>query len=233
VERYKQPTRAIPRGRDSVPHVFVETNWLFAYAAPAHHQVPAAVDLLERAKNGEFALHMPYLCIGEARQAIRSKCQPRTEADAFRRFLKHETANGALTDEHAVITRTVLDKFESAIKNALDKLDAQLESIAALAHLHTFALDEQMLARCTQLALEGITRDPFDQAILAGIVVSAERLWAAGEEGLSFCEADNDLQPWDRRGGSRPDLKTLYDGAHLWVYGDFTLSQPTRRPGFR
>jgi hypothetical protein len=42
-----------------MPHVFVESNWLFAFAAPAHHQVPAAAELLERARLGEFTLHMP------------------------------------------------------------------------------------------------------------------------------------------------------------------------------
>jgi predicted nucleic acid-binding protein len=44
-------------------HVFVETNWLHAYAAPAHHKVPAAVALLERAQRGEFMLHIPNVSI--------------------------------------------------------------------------------------------------------------------------------------------------------------------------
>ena len=52
------------------PHIFVETNWLFAYAAPAHHQVPAAAELLDRARRGEFTVHMPNICLGEARQAF-------------------------------------------------------------------------------------------------------------------------------------------------------------------
>ena len=215
-----------------MPHVFVETNWLFAYAAPAHHQVPAAAELLERARNRDFTLHMPYLCIDEARQAIRTKCQPRKEADALRRFLQHATTNDTVTGEHAAIARTILDQYESSIRNDLDNLDQQLQATAALPHLHTFALDDIMLARCTRLALDGTAKDPFDQAILAGIIVTAERLWAEGEQALSFCEADNDLQPWDKRGGPKPELKALYDNAHVWVYGDFTLSQPARRAGF-
>ena len=36
-------------------HVFVETNWLHDYAAPAHHKVPEAVTLLERAQRGSVA----------------------------------------------------------------------------------------------------------------------------------------------------------------------------------
>ncbi len=27
-------------------------------------------------------------------------------------------------------------------------------------------------------------------------------------------------------------LRKLYDDAHLWVYGDFTLKYPARRAGF-
>jgi hypothetical protein len=50
-----------------------------------------------------------------------------------------------------------------------------------------------MLDRATKLALAGIAPKPFDHAILAGILVAAERLWATGERTLSFCEADTDL----------------------------------------
>ena len=51
-------------------HVFVETNWLHDYAAPAHHKVPEAVRLLERAQQGEFIVHIPNVSFAEARQSI-------------------------------------------------------------------------------------------------------------------------------------------------------------------
>jgi hypothetical protein len=89
-----------------------------------------------------------------------------------------------------------------------------------------------MLARSTELALAGIELIPFEQAIPAGVLVSAARLWNAGERGISFCEADSDLQPWDRYGLAKPPLKDAYDQAHVWVYRDFTLTEPRRRPGF-
>jgi hypothetical protein len=47
-------------------HVFVETNWVFDYAAPGHHKFLGAVTLLERARNGELQLHLPALCLTEA-----------------------------------------------------------------------------------------------------------------------------------------------------------------------
>ena len=89
-----------------------------------------------------------------------------------------------------------------------------------------------MLDRVTQLALQGIAQKPFDHAILAGVLVGAERLWNGGERGLSFCEADSDLQPWDKQARPKQPLKDAYDRAHLWVFSDFTLSHPPRKPGF-
>jgi hypothetical protein len=215
-----------------VPHVFVETNWLFGYAAPAHHQVPAAAELLERARRGEFTLHIPNCCLGEARKAILAKCQPRSEANAIRRFLAQAESVGHIAKADASIARTLLDRYERSIKHDLDGLDFSLKALATLPCIEIFGLDDAMLTRSTELALAGITLKPFDQAILAGILVSAARLWNAGERALSFCETDSDLQPWDRDGRAKPPLRDTYDQAHVWVYGDFTLTEPQRRPGF-
>lgn len=215
-----------------MPHVFVESNWLFGYAAPAHHQVPAAVDLLERARNDEFTLHMPNCCIGEAKNAILAKCQPRNEATAIRRFLGQAEVLNEISKHDATITRDLLDRYERTIRQELDHLNERILTLARLACIEIFALDDAMLARSTDLALAGIVLRPFDQAILAGVLVRAARLWKAGERALSFCETDSDLQPWDREGRAKPALKSAYDDAHVWVYGDFTLTQPERRLGF-
>jgi len=59
-----------------IRHLFVETNWLHGYAAPAHHKVPDAVTLLERAQRGEFILHIANVSFAEARHSIHAKCQP-------------------------------------------------------------------------------------------------------------------------------------------------------------
>jgi len=58
-----------------IRHLFVETNWVHDYAAPAHHKVPAAFTLLERAQRGDFILHIPNVSFAEARQSIQTKCQ--------------------------------------------------------------------------------------------------------------------------------------------------------------
>src|SRR5258708_27466370 len=214
------------------PHIFVETNRLFAYAAPAHHQVPAAAELLDRARRGEFTVHMPNICLGEARQATLTKCQPGHEANALRRFLTWGLPAGHVTEADAATARVILSKYESSIKQDLDNLDNTLRTLAGLPCIDVFGLDDTMLDRATALALAGIAPKPFDHAILAGILVNAQRLWERGERDLSFCEADADLQPWGRYGDVKPELRAAYDQAHVWVYGDFTLTQPIRPPDF-
>jgi hypothetical protein len=193
-----------------VPHVFVESNWLFAYAAPAHHQIRAAVELLDRARQGEFTLHLPNLCLGEAREAILAKCQPRKEATALRQFLSWSEPAGIVTHADAVTTRATVEKFENSVKRDLGKLDAVFQELAEAPHVRIFGLDEQMLQRATRLALDGIAMQPFDQAILASVLVRSSQLWDAGERRISFRETDADLKPWDKYGtGTKSPLSGL------------------------
>lgn len=213
-------------------HVFVESNWLFAYAAPAHHKSPDAVELFERAGRGEFMLHMPNICIGEARQAIRAKCQPRNEVNAVRRFVSWAEPARIISERDAASTKDTLEKYRQNIERELGKLDDIFRDLAQLSYFKIFALDDEMLDLSTKLALDGIAMNPFDHAILAGVLVSSSRLWAAEERGISFCERDADLQPWDRDGQVKPLLQAAYDRAHLWVYGDFTLVWPERDVDF-
>lgn len=97
-------------------HVFVESNWVFGYAAPAHHKAPGAVALLERSREGELRMHLPAPCITEARRPILSKCQPRQEADAIRRFLLRAKAEQTISHQQERITSQVLDRFEQQVR---------------------------------------------------------------------------------------------------------------------
>jgi hypothetical protein len=169
-----------------MPHVFVESNWLFAFAAPAHHQVPAAAELLDRARQGEFTVHMPNACIGEARQAILTKCQPRKKADAIRRFLSWSEPAGYVTVADAVVARGILNKYENSVKSALDDLDTTLRQLAELPYVKVFGLDDNMLDLATKRALDGVSHKPFDHAILASVLVRSSRLWDEVNEESHF-----------------------------------------------
>ena len=89
-----------------------------------------------------------------------------------------------------------------------------------------------MLDRAVVLSTLELALKPFDQAILAGVLVRAEELRNVGERDLCFCETDSDLQPWDKKGNPKQTLTDLYDTAQVWVYSDFDLRAPERPPNW-
>jgi hypothetical protein len=214
-----------------MPHVFVETNWVHAYAAPAHHKVRSAVRLLERAQQGEFTLHIPNVSFSEARQSIQTKCQP-VDGSGIHRYIRWAQKNGGLDDQRVEQAHRLADKYVQDINKDLAAVPGILTNLAGLSCVRMFALDDAMLDLANQLSLTSVAQKPFDHAILAGILVCSSRLWSQGERGISFAEADSDLQPWGSKGAPKDDLRKLYDDAHVWVYGDFTLQFPPRDPDF-
>ncbi|MBK7926271.1 MAG: hypothetical protein IPJ98_01915 [Bryobacterales bacterium] len=89
-----------------------QTNWVVAYSAPAHQQVPAAAKLIDDAMAGQHKLYLPALCLTEARHPLRTKYQPRPAADSLRRYLGWATRAGRVTDDSAGTVRVVLDRVE-------------------------------------------------------------------------------------------------------------------------
>ena len=208
-------------------HVFVETNWVVEYCAPAHQRALAAINLLEAAKAGTISIHLPAPCLTEARSAIRTKFQPK-EANRLREFLKWAKANGHLEAKVVEDTRQVLDKFETLVKQDLDNLEARLAGLKSEKGIEVFPLSTDVLERSISLTTEVELR-PFDNSILAAVLVRAHQFLHEGDRDLAFCELDGDLQPWDKNGRAKPVLQRLYDEAHVWVYGDFTMTTPEPR----
>ncbi len=169
-------------------------------------------------------LHLPSVCITECRRPIREKFQVRPQADSVRRFLLWAKQRNLIDPNTDEVVRQTLDRMEGLVKSDLEKMDDLLEGLRKEAGLEIFGMDAAMLERSSELSNLGL--QPFDQAILACILVKAERLRETGVERFAFCEADSDLQPWDRRGDSKEPLVTIYDQAGIWVYGDFLLEQP-------
>jgi len=207
-------------------HVFVETNWLVAYAAPVHHKIPEAVELLNRASAGEFRLYLPSICISEARRPLHENYQLRSTADRVRDFLRWARREGIVSSSEEVATRRVLDGMESTIKTDLDTLDGVFESLRNSQGLTVFDLSQEMLETCTSLSFLKLGLDPFDQAILAAVLVKSREIIEKGANDVAFCEVDSDLQPWRKAGPRKDALTKLYDDAGVWVYGDFLLANP-------
>jgi anion-transporting ArsA/GET3 family ATPase len=210
-----------------VKHVFVETNWLVGCLAPAHHKVFAAVELLEKARSGEVKLYLPAICVAECQRPIRDKFQVKLEADRVRKFLLWAKSDGVIEPAQEETVRRTLDQMEALVKRDLDRLGEALKDICAQRGVEVFHIEEDMWVRTTELSYLGLQLYPFDQAILGSILVKAEVLRKQGVESFAFCEADSDLQPWDRTGEAKEPLVTLYNQLGIWVYSDFLMRAPT------
>jgi len=213
-------------------HVFVETNWIVAYAAPAHRRIPAARELLARASAGQLTLHVPAFCLVEARKVIRTKFQPRSEADAIRNFVGWAAHERKLPDGDRALVLKVVDMFESHAQAELARLDQTLEQLREAPGVHVFALDERQLELSVDLGFSCDLK-PYDQSVLAAILGRAAALHAAEPDAaFAFCELDGDLQPWDRHGRPKPELADRYDERGIWVYSDFDMVAPQRPEGW-
>jgi hypothetical protein len=99
----------------------------------------------------------------------------------------------------------------------------RIESIRGLAGVEVFALDDRMLDRALALRTEVATLKPFDEAILAAVLVKASDLKAGGSTDLWFCDLDGDLVPIDRKANPRKELVALYAAAGITVRQDFQV----------
>jgi predicted nucleic acid-binding protein len=213
-------------------HVFVETNWVVEYGAPAHLRPPKAVELVERAAKGDLRLYVPSICLTEARHPIRKKFNPRASSDSLRSYLAWASTQGTLKAADIETLRRVLDKYEGAVLAELGHVEERMELLLNHPAIEVFPLSEEMLARALELSLQNLDLKPFDQAILAAVLVRSQALRDLGAQDIAFCELDGDLQPWDKDGRSKQPLTELYDAAGVWVYGDFAMESPAKRSGF-
>lgn len=207
-------------------HIFVETNWVVDCCAPAHNRVLAATDLLDRAGQGAVQLHLPAICIAEARNPLHQKFQTRVEADRIRKYVTWALSEQRLPLAQGEIVRQVLDGMQNTVRDELRAMEERLRELAASPGLELINYDADMMSRACEFGFTMPEIKPYDQAVLACVVVRAERLYRAGDREMFFCELDSDLQPWDRNGNRLERLATLYDDANVWVCGDYLLQSP-------
>jgi hypothetical protein len=209
-------------------HVFAETNWLVDCFVPAHLRVPAAITLFHSANPGVLDIHVPSICLTEARTTIRRKFQPRPHLTPIRSYLR-AAKQEVLDDATKTTVRKVLEGYEAAVQAELDGLETALETLIKTPGIDVFPLTEPMLERSLSLGFEKLELQSFDTAILAAIITRAEELKELEPDSeLFLCELDSDLRPWNRDGQRKPALAKLYDDAHVWVYGDFDMATPPR-----
>lgn len=201
-------------------HVFVETNWVVDFVAPFQGD-SAARELFQLATQRRIQLHLPAICLNEAKNTIAQfKSQARTRADGIRAFLRSKPeANSEL--EREVVYR-VLDRYESANRAEIARFEHHLSELVQHPNVEVFPLDDEMLNKALELSggdFAGV--DPFDQAILAGILVRAERIDSS--EWSIFCEKDGDLLDYTRSGEPRRFLQEVYQKARLKLQDSFDI----------
>jgi hypothetical protein len=210
-------------------HVFVETNWVVDYCAPAHFKVPEAVELLSKAQRGSFTLHLPSICISEARNVIHRRFDPVKQIASFRKYLKWAKNVGNITLEDDTVVRRVLDSYQNTAVAEFSNIEADLGALLTTQGLEAFPMNEAMLNCSLRFSGEQLDLHPFDVSVLSAILTRADELKLQDRSSeLFFCELDSDLQPWSSAGNYRPRLRELYDAAHVWVYGDYGMSSHDR-----
>lgn len=210
-------------------HVFVETNWVVDCFAPAHFATQASRELFQSAKQRTLSLHVPGICLSEARTVIRRKFQPRNQADPLRSYIRWAREKDEIDPSTEEVIRRSLDKYEATILAELESLENLLATVKNQRGVDVFPLTESMLERALSLGVEKLELRPFDYAILPAILTRAAEIQQDEPEAeLFFCELDGDLQPWDKNGNIKPLLAELYDNARVWVYGDFSMTSPAR-----
>jgi predicted nucleic acid-binding protein len=199
--------------------VFLETNWVVEVCAPPYRRETTAVALLERAAAGELEIHVPAIALREATDVIRRKHQPR-QSRTLQAFRSWANQAGHINDTEADVAKVFLDKFESYTRSALINLDQRVDEIAEAPGVHVFALCDEMLALAIALRTKVHALGPFDEAILAAVLVRAKLL---REHSPIFCTLDTDLSPSNRRGQPRPEFVDLYAEAGVSVRTDFLI----------
>ena len=187
--------------------------------------------MLEDAQLGKLHLHLPAICLIEARKVIGERTL-RDELTALREHVRGAREAGECSSVVADLVFSRLSSFEAFVQKEKRDAPGRIAALRDEPALRVFPLDESMLEMSLQIAsTAAVYLQSFDLSILAAILVAGRELLAQGHE-LSFCTLDRDLQPWDRNGQSKRALQGLYDNAGIWVYRDFLLATP-KRPAFR
>ncbi len=93
-------------------HVFVETNWVIEFMVPFQADTSAR-ELLQLADSGRLQLHIPGICLHEAKNKITQlKANARNNADGVRAFLKSRPER--IGPAEAEVVYQALDFYESS-----------------------------------------------------------------------------------------------------------------------
>jgi hypothetical protein len=178
----------------TVPHVFVETNFLFSIFCMPSKRRRDAVALRARFQAGDVKLFVPYLCFQEARNLI-SQNLPNRRCDDLFEFHRFATAEGAAHWDFAE-AKKLLDAALGEVNRTKDVYKRELAEFAS-------ALGDGVLHGTDEVFdfLEALDLDEnnlkdrkwfIDAMILCSVLVKAR---GCGRPALAPCTS----LPWIRR----------------------------------
>lgn len=202
-------------------HVFVESNWVVEVCAPSFRRSMDALSLLQRAERGEITIHVPHIALREAQDVIRRKHQP-NERKTLQQFRKWAVEHGHVDEATSRAANQLLTEFSNIVTAELKGLSRRIDEVAEASGVQVFGLSDSMLSRSISLRNEVPEPHlkPFDEVILAAILVRAEEI--ASAQCRLFCTLDFDLAPVVRD-NTRRHLVAVYNRAQLQVRTSFNL----------
>src|SRR5208283_6181823 len=105
----------------------------------------------------------------------------RLEADRIRRYVTWALGEERIAADHAEIVRAVVQQMENAVRGKLRVMEDALRELAATPGLEVVHYDPEMMGRAMEIGFRMPAIKPIDQAILACVIVRAERLYRDGD----------------------------------------------------
>lgn len=209
----------------SVPHVFVETNFLFGIFRMPSQRHRDALTLQKRFEAEEIKLYIPYLCFQEARNLVSRNLPSNRCTDLFQFHRFVDSQGGANWNFEEV--RKLLDAALGEVSRTKAVYKQELAAFAS-------ALGEGVLHATDEVfdLLESLDLDDdnlknnrkwfIDAMILCSVLVKAKHLKAAGASNLYFASVDEKaFQPT----ASRPKLSRYYAETSLAFVPGFMLPE--------
>lgn len=206
----------------SLPHVFVETSFLFGVFRMPSRRHRDALALKARFEAQDIRLLIPYLCFQESGNLI-SRNLPSHRCSDILEYHRFAVTNGAANWDFGEV-RKLLDAAAGEVSRTKAVYRRELADFAA-------ALDDGVLHGTREVFdfLESLELDDDslkynDKLILSCVLLKAKQLTAAGMGPLYFASQDkSDLQPTPQR----PKLTRYYNESSLAFRPNYLIPAAT------
>ena len=207
----------------SVPHVFVETNFLFSVFQMPSKRDREALALRERFEAGGIKLYVPYLCLQETRNLIAKSLPPHRCTDLLD-FHRYTASQGEVSwsfDE----ARKLLDAASGEVNRTKSVYKREIDSFAlAVGDGLLHGTDEVFdFLETLDLEHDNAQLKFVDAMVLCCVLVKAKHLRTSGADQLFFASSDEKAF---RPSAARPNLSRYYSEASLVFVSKFVLPEP-------